>query len=367
MALLELIRPGTYTAMNGTTVTFGEAELAASAAAYDPTLHEAPLVVGHPTDNAPAYGWVKRVDFAEGSYQAEPDQVDPAFAELVAAGRFKKISASFYLPDAANNPKPGVFYLRHVGFLGAMPPAVKGLKAVSFGEQEPGVVEFAGFEAIQNASLWRRLREFLISKFSIEEADQVVPGYAVEDLEAAGRRAVEEPIAPVPSFSEPQPPSEEEKMKTEELAAKAAELAKREAAFAERESTLKAKEQAAQAAEHAAFCDALVQQGRLLPRDRAFAHSFLCGLSAEAVVEFGEGDERTSAPQAEAFKCFLSALPPLVDLAERAGADKGEAAAVPTDPQQIAKAALEFQETEAKAGRAISVSAAVAHITRKQP
>lgn len=364
MPMLELIKPGTYTAMNGRSVTFGEAELAASAAAYDPAVHEAPLVVGHPTDNAPAYGWVKRVDFTDGSYQAAAHQVDAAFAELVAAGRFKKLSASFYLPDAANNPKPGVYYLRHVGFLGAMPPAVKGLKAVSFGEDQPGVVEFAGFEAMQHAGLWRRLREFLIGKFSLEEADQVVPGYAVEDLEAESRRVIDEPVAPVPSFSEPQD-EEVDEMKTEELAAKAAELAAKEASFAEREASLKAKEQAAVAAEHAAFCDSLVQQGRLLPRDRAFAHSFLCGLSAETVVEFGEGEERQQQPQAAAFKGFLAALPPLVDLAERAGADKGEAAAVPTDPHQIAAAALEFQESETKAGRTVGLTAAVAHVTRK--
>lgn len=63
---------------------------------------------------------------------AEPHQVDPEFAEMVNAGRFKKISASFYTPDAPNNPVPGVYYLRHVGFLGAQPPAVKGLKQAEF-------------------------------------------------------------------------------------------------------------------------------------------------------------------------------------------------------------------------------------------
>ncbi len=51
---------------------------------------------------------------------------------MVKAGRFKSRSASFYHPDNPNNPKPGVYYLRHVGFLGAQPPAVKGLKAVEF-------------------------------------------------------------------------------------------------------------------------------------------------------------------------------------------------------------------------------------------
>ena len=53
-----------------------------------------------------------------GDLLAEPDQLDPQFAELVGNGRFKKVSASFYLPDSPNNPKPGTLYLRHVGFLG---------------------------------------------------------------------------------------------------------------------------------------------------------------------------------------------------------------------------------------------------------
>ncbi|MDL6388248.1 peptidase, partial [Escherichia coli] len=74
--------------------------------------------------------------------------LDPQFAEMVTDGRFKKVSASFYLPDSPSNPKPGVLYLRHVGFLGAQPPSVKGLKQVSFSEQEEGVVEFADWQAI---------------------------------------------------------------------------------------------------------------------------------------------------------------------------------------------------------------------------
>ncbi|WP_217994839.1 hypothetical protein [Methylogaea oryzae] len=70
----------------------------ATARAYDPATHEAPIVVGHPAMDAPAYGWVSAVAYADGALSATPDQVDPAFAELVAAGRYKKISASFYAP-----------------------------------------------------------------------------------------------------------------------------------------------------------------------------------------------------------------------------------------------------------------------------
>ncbi|EJY2457757.1 peptidase, partial [Escherichia coli] len=113
---------------------------------------------------------------------AEPAQLDPQFAEMVTDGRFKKVSASFYLPDSPSNPKPGVLYLRHVGFLGAQPPSVKGLKQVSFSEQEEGVVEFADWQAITNASLWGKLRDFLIARFSLDEAEKVLPEWQLNSL-----------------------------------------------------------------------------------------------------------------------------------------------------------------------------------------
>ena len=131
---LHIFKPGRQTAMSGAVLDFSESDLAASARAYDPALHEAPIVIGHPKHDAPAYGWVKSLAASGDGLNAEPHQVDADFAELVASGRYKKISASFYLPDAPNNPVPGVYYLRHVGFLGAQPPAVKGLKQAEFAD-----------------------------------------------------------------------------------------------------------------------------------------------------------------------------------------------------------------------------------------
>jgi hypothetical protein len=142
--LLQIFRAGRHTAMSGATLAFSDVDLEATAAAYDPAKSEAPIVVGHPTTDGPAYGWVRSLSFADGRLEAEPHQVDPAFAELVEAGRFKKISASFFTPGAANNPVPGVYYLRHVGFLGAQPPAVKGLRSPSFdgADTDEGILSF---------------------------------------------------------------------------------------------------------------------------------------------------------------------------------------------------------------------------------
>ncbi|UVL82292.1 phage protease [Pseudomonas sp. B21-028] len=140
---LHIFKPGTHTAQCGTTYNFTEADLAATVAAYNPTLHEAPLVIGHPQHDAPAAGWVKSLSATAHGLIAEPQQIDAAFAEQIAKGSYKKISASFYHPTAANNPVPGVYYLRHVGFLGAQPPAVKGLRPIELAEGEPGVIEFS--------------------------------------------------------------------------------------------------------------------------------------------------------------------------------------------------------------------------------
>ncbi|SDA63455.1 Mu-like prophage I protein [Pseudomonas sp. NFACC15-1] len=143
MTQLHIFKPGTHTAQCGTTYNFTEADLAATVAAYNPTLHEAPLVIGHPQHDAPAAGWVKSLSATAHGLIAEPQQIDASFAEQIAKGSYKKISASFYHPTAANNPVPGVYYLRHVGFLGAQPPAVKGLRPIELAESEPGVIQFS--------------------------------------------------------------------------------------------------------------------------------------------------------------------------------------------------------------------------------
>ncbi|GAB7082293.1 hypothetical protein [Megalodesulfovibrio paquesii] len=135
---LIIFRSGTHVAMDGQELHFSDADLTATAAAYDPAKHEAPLVIGHPATDAPAYGWVQGLTVRPSpsglELVATLDQVAPEFAEAVRAGRFKKISASFYPPAAKSNPVPGVYSLRHLGVLGAQPPAIKGLPSANFAQ-----------------------------------------------------------------------------------------------------------------------------------------------------------------------------------------------------------------------------------------
>jgi len=139
MEPIHFFRAGRHVSSSGQEITFSEDDIRAIASQYNPSIHEAPLVVGHPTTDAPAYGWIKAVSAREDGLYAVPDKVQPEFAEVVRSGAYKKVSGSFYPPNAKNNPRPGSYYLRHVGFLGAAAPAIKGLRPVSFAEDAEAV------------------------------------------------------------------------------------------------------------------------------------------------------------------------------------------------------------------------------------
>lgn len=290
----EVFRTGAHVDTSGRRLAFSEADVAAIAASYDPALHEAPIVVGHPRDDAPAYGWVGALAADGGTLRAEARQVEPVFAELVNAGRFKKVSVALYAPDAPANPKPGGWYLRHVGFLGAQPPAVKGLKPVAFAGSDEGVVEFAETWTLGLvARLFRSLREMLIGQFGQEAADRALPADAIDTVAEAG--PLVPPAAPAPLYAEPQqkePPvadtTRDAQLAERErrIAAEEARLAAERGAFAETLSRTRA-------AEDAAFLDRLVAEARLPAEARPLAAALLGRADAVEIVAFAEAGEVT--------------------------------------------------------------------------
>lgn len=334
MKPLHIFKPGTHVTMSGASITFGESDLAATVRAYDPTLHEAPLVIGHPKHDAPAAGWVKSISAAAEGLIAVPHEVDVAFAELVAKKSFKKISASFYHPDAANNPVPGVYYLRHVGFLGAQPPSVKGLRPIELAEDEEGVIEFGDFGDSITAGVFRRLREWLIGQFGQEAADQVVPGWDVDNLAA---EALRDDVRP--SFTEP---TQSRKITIEEHTVSPAEQAALEAENKRLKTQLEQHQtdqrQAAADQRHTknlAFAEELVGAGKLLPKHTAALIAALDFAEAgDEPLEFGEGKERK--PVIEGLKAIFDDLPAQIDFAEQASKDRQGASNISVD--------LEFAE-----------------------
>lgn len=327
--------------MNGVRFDFSEADLAATVKAYDPALHEAPLVIGHPKHDAPAAGWVKSLTGDAQGLNAEPQQVDPAFSELLAKKSFKKISASFYHPDAANNPVPGVYYLRHVGFLGAQAPAVKGLRPIELAEGEEGVLEFGDFGDSISAGVFRRLREWLIAQFGQEAADQVVPGWDVDNLLAESRRDDDRPAFSEPTQIPPKPTEEQPVNEAEKTALEAEN--KRLSTLVEQHQT-KARTDAA-ATRHTAnlaFAEGLVSAGRLLPKHADALIAVLDFAEAgDTPLEFGEGDQR--APVVDGLKAIFNDLPQQIDFAEQASKDRKGDADSPMD--------MEFAEKNTDPGR----------------
>lgn len=104
---IEIFRAGTHTDSHGATLSFSESDLAATARAYDPAVSEAPIVVGHPKADAPAYGWIKSLSAEGGRLFATPDQVDPSFAEMVRAGATRNFPPACTRRTAPPTPAPG--------------------------------------------------------------------------------------------------------------------------------------------------------------------------------------------------------------------------------------------------------------------
>lgn len=337
---LHIFKPGRHTTVRGEAIEFSEADLAATAQAYDPKISKAPLVVGHPAIDAPAQGWAVSLTASERGLFAAADKVDPEFAEAVRSGRYGTISAKFYRPTDSNNPVPGVWYLRHIGFLGAQPPAVKGLDEPEFSEVDDGCVcfregvAFSDWDVMTTANLFRTLREWVLGKFGQEDADKAVPGYDVRALELSAAEEVNQrrsaqglPAAFAdPAPANDHPPPQESAVNEAEAAqlratneAQARQIAELQAAQAKRQS-----EQVL--AENIAFAESLANQARIPAAMTAQVAAIGAQLQAlPADVEFGEGDARK--PLHQVFRDVLQALPAAVEFSEQATRDRAAAAA----------------------------------------
>lgn len=311
-ARIEVFRPGTFTPMEGAPITYSAADLKAVADTYDPETAPVPVVVGHPATDAPAYAWATGFDYDASAQRlyATVGEIDPAFSEAVKAGRYKKVSLSFFRPDASANPVPGTWYPRHIGFLGGAAPAVSGLKNVQFSASEGSVTvsaEFGerGFE--EAASLFRSIREFFIDKFGMEDADKALPGFQIDWLSEA---EIQPPANRAAAFAAPQlnPP-----IQTKEplvVQPNTADFAAREADIAAREARLKESEAKIAHAANVSFAESLVADGKLLPASKDKLVAVLNTVSSETAASFSAGEAAVSVAQAS--RDILTAQPKIV-------------------------------------------------------
>ncbi|HKV94892.1 MAG TPA: hypothetical protein VJW20_20270 [Candidatus Angelobacter sp.] len=287
---IELFRAGEY----GDKGSYSEGDIDKMIANYDPAAHEAPIVIGHPEHNAPAYGWVESLKRVGQVLMGKLKQVQPAFEDMVRKGMFKKRSISFYVTP--NGPA-----LRHVGFLGAMPPEVKGLADVKLASFSAGTFQAIDFAEKENEmdneqikkSFMEALKEFfgigVTPKLNLSDDDQA------KKLEAAVAAAIK--------------PLQDQNTKLQQQ-------------FDDLKKDADKRQQSATAQTQQAFGEK--QIARLKDKRRWLPAFDKMGLPAiftelekiETKISFGEGDKKTEKPAAEAFADFLEGLGEIVPIGE---------------------------------------------------
>lgn len=135
IAGVEILRTGTWNGRNYTTEDFDNM-VASFNALKD--VYEPPGKLGHneeqallANDGLPAVGWVSGLKRVGDKLLADFRDVPAKFAKLVEVGAYRKRSAEIWFNvDLEGNGKKWPAVLRAVSWLGADPPAVKGLQDV---------------------------------------------------------------------------------------------------------------------------------------------------------------------------------------------------------------------------------------------
>lgn len=265
MKWFAIFKTGRHTNSNGVEREWSENDIDKIVESYDNTKHEAPIVIGHPKNNAPAYGWIEKLKRVGDTLYALPKQLAQEFVEMVNKGLFKKRSISLY-PDLS---------LRHVGFLGAQPPAVKGLPDVEFKEEDLSTIEIEETTDLEGLDYQEEQIKVLESKISeYEEQIQLL--------------------------------SNKDKLITE-LNAKILIL---EADKARLEEQMQTQKRAEEISQLNAVIDEAIDEGRLLPKMKETITKLYDMLFITKSVDFSEGKGT------ELFVEFIKGMPKLIEFNE---------------------------------------------------
>ncbi len=354
---IDIFRAGEHRDSAGRERTWSADDLDSVVAAHergDP----APVVVGHPQMNTPAWGWIDALRRTGDRLQARLRNLDPAFREAVEAGRYAGRSVA--LQDSGDG-----FRLQHLGFLGGAAPAVSGLAPTQFSGPAAHTYSFAASELeswgwASVARVFRRLRDWLIEKEGVDRADALIGDFDIEQVNDARDRS-DVPAAAFAAASHDDAGDADEAAAATDTSTgtegempedqkKAAEAAERERLAADRKAL--DEREAALEAERVAFAaeeqrrqaetelDAHIAAGRVLPTEKDGLSAFMAGLSSDdggAFTYAAGGSEQTETPRAY-FSELLKRLPKRIDYGETAAGGDGPADA--NDPTAVARAAM---------------------------
>ncbi len=288
----EVFKSGTHTDASGNTKTWTTDDLDNIVTQFMEQGFSAPVVVGHPKLNCPAYGWLDSLKREGESLFASFKNVVPEFAEAVNKGVFKNRSISLY-PDGK---------VRHIGFLGGFQPAIKGLEDFQFAEDDTALVyEFASpydrkFENV--GDFFQSIREFLIEKYDIETADKVIWAWRIDDLKRAV--STDEVVAYAETFVKKEDVSDSDfaEKDTEKDTEKDQEIQRLQ-------QELDAERAQARKQGHEQFAEGLLSQGKILPHQKPAVIDFMECAHNLGTFDFSEGEEKSVLTR---FKDFLNGV-----------------------------------------------------------
>lgn len=244
--LCEIFNTGEHTDSNGNKRTWTIADLDKIVYQFQNVHKDAPICVGHPKTNSPAYGWLKDVQRIGNSLYCGFKDVQDEFIEAVKKGLFKNRSISL---DKDLN-------IRHLAFLGGQAPAIKGLESFCFqDEQNTQDIEIAEFSDIEDTQ----------QKEIKEEKEKIMK--TIEELQA-------------------------------QLSDKDKEIESLRQQIAEREAARKTKE-------FEDFCESAIADGHILPKHKESIVNILTACDKMQTFNFADSGEKKAV---DTVKDFINSL-----------------------------------------------------------
>lgn len=272
---------------------------------YDPSWREAPVVLGHPKTDDPAFGWVAAVKAQAGRLFVQFRDLAGDFVKAVRAKRFSRVSIRIL-----RTPERGM-YLGHVGFLGAALPAVAGLEPIKF---EQGDVEALDVEMEFTTAAGEAAEE----QGMVDQKKKDGASPAGQDFQAqldAMRADFEKKLADQQADYERKAEEREGKLR-EQLTGE-----RRERELAEFRHELEGK----------------VRDGKLAPALLPGLAEFAVSLpdGDDQAIEFTTDGEAAKKSPRQFFRDFLDQLPGAVEFGAAAGSDSDPGASRRTDFKDI--------------------------------
>jgi hypothetical protein len=360
---VEAFKTGTHTDSQGNQHTWTAEHLSTIASQYNarvapgnPEHKQAPVVLGHPKDDSPAYGWIDKVKVRGDKLMAHLDQLNGAFVQALKDGAYKFRSISLY-PD---------LNIRHLGFLGGMQPAVAGLAPYKFADAtEATTFEFAN--QVDDIGEIQRENRFFNRLFQLFHEDvtkhKSEPKTGPIDTKEIDMEGSEKIAAMEKSFTELQ--SKYDALVAEHTTLTAS-YAEAQAKVVKADADAAAALVAAKANANKQFCDECVSEGRMRPADVAM---YLKVMNMAQAQDEGANDfaETKATPEMDAYRSWLKAQPKVVEFGDTATGKTSHDAPDPLNGADTTDRVTEFCDAYIKADPKMSYPEAMRKCQEEHP